>query len=146
MPLTCFGEPLPLMRKSVFKLGAVICIGFVISIILVAMTLPKIQQTLLISYFTALNLMTMLFTWQDKSAAIKDLPRISELRFYVLAFCGGWPGGYFIQQIRRHKTQKQPFRTIYWACSWLNIIACLVLLTLYNPEWYGIHENWLNML
>lgn len=146
MPLTCFGEPLPLMHKPVFKLGAVMCIGFVISVTLVTMTLPKIQQTLLVSYFTALNLMTMLFTWQDKSAAINDKSRISELRFYVLACCGGWSGGYLIQQIRRHKTQKQPFRTIYWACSWLNIIVCLVFLTLYNPEWYMINENWVNML
>ena len=146
MLLTCFGELLPLMRNHAFKLGVVISIAFVVSVALVAMTLPKIQQTLLVSYFTALNLITMLFTWQDKSAAISDKSRISELRFYVLACCGGWPGSYFIQQIRRHKTQKQPFRTIFWACSWLNIIICLVLLTLYNPEWYVINENWLNIL
>lgn len=146
MLLTCFGEPLLPMRNHAFKLGVVISIAFVVSVALVAMTLPQIQQTLLVSYFTALNLITMLFTWQDKSAAINDKSRISELRFYVLACCGGWPGGYLIQQIRRHKTQKQPFRTIFGACSWFNIIVCLVLLTLYNPEYYLIHENWLKTL
>lgn len=139
--LTCFGEPLPLMRKSVLKLGIVICIAFVVSVTLVAMTLPQIHQTLFVSYFTTLNLITVLFTWQDKSAAIKGMPRISELRFYVLACCGGWPGSYLIQQIRRHKTQKQPFRTIFWICSWLNIIVCLVLLTLYNSALFITHTN-----
>ena len=140
-PLTYFGEPLPLMRKSVLKLGVFICIAFAVSVTFVAVTLPQIHQTLFVSYFTTLNLITMLFTWQDKSAAINDMPRISELRFYVLACCGGWPGSYLIQQIRRHKTLKQPFRVIFWICSWLNIIVCLVLLKLYNPALFLTNTN-----
>lgn len=84
--------------------------------------LPDVWQQIVTIYSVFINAVAMLFTWQDKSFAINSRPRISELRFYVLACCGGWLGSYLIQRLRRHKTQKQPFKTIFWLCALVHLL------------------------
>ena len=71
------------------------------------------------------NLATFYMYWRDKDAAVQETRRVPEEHLHVLAVIGGWPGAWFAQQILRHKTVKQPFRSIYWGTVALNIAALL---------------------
>jgi len=72
-----------------------------------------------------LNLVTFYMYWRDKHAAINEVQRTPEDWLHALAVVGGWPGAWFAQQILRHKTSKQPFRTIYWGTVAANTLALL---------------------
>jgi uncharacterized membrane protein YsdA (DUF1294 family) len=69
----------------------------------------------------------------DKSAARRGERRTPESRLLVLGLLGGWPGALLAQQWLRHKTVKQPFRTMFWmsvvvnagAFLWLSLRAVL---------------------
>lgn len=50
----------------------------------------------------------------DKSAARRGDRRVSESTLHTLDLLGGWPGALVAQQAFRHKTIKQPFRSIFW--------------------------------
>lgn len=79
------------------------------------------------------NLATFYMYWRDKDAAVNETSRTPEDQLHALALAGGWPGAWFAQQILRHKTSKQPFRTIYWAT-----VAANMLLLLGWLVWPGI--------
>lgn len=72
-----------------------------------------------------INLATFYLYWRDKDAAVNDTQRTPEEQLHALAVIGGWPGAWFAQQILRHKTVKQPFRSIYWCTVAVNIAALL---------------------
>jgi uncharacterized membrane protein YsdA (DUF1294 family) len=64
----------------------------------------------------------------DKQAAIDGTWRISERTLLGIAFIGGSLGAVTAQQVLRHKTRKEPFRTLLMmivglhtlgAASWL---------------------------
>lgn len=59
----------------------------------------------------------------DKTAAQKGRWRIPEATLHLLALIGGWPGALIAQQLLRHKTRKQPFRSVFWITVVLNILA-----------------------
>jgi uncharacterized membrane protein YsdA (DUF1294 family) len=65
----------------------------------------------------------------DKSAARRGERRTPESRLLVLGLLGGWPGAVLAQQWLRHKTVKQPFRTMLW----LTIAAHM---TTFASLWY----------
>jgi uncharacterized membrane protein YsdA (DUF1294 family)/cold shock CspA family protein len=50
----------------------------------------------------------------DKFAAERGTWRISEANLHAIALVGGWPGALVARRVFRHKTTKQPFRTIFW--------------------------------
>lgn len=56
---------------------------------------------------------TFLLYAADKSAAVRRLPRTSERMLHCCAIAGGWPGAALAQGLLRHKTRKQPFRTVF---------------------------------
>ncbi|TDK41289.1 DUF1294 domain-containing protein [Antarcticimicrobium luteum] len=83
---------------------------------------------------TVLNLFTLfLFDW-DKSQAARQGWRISERSFLFLAFCGGWPALKLGQWLFRHKTRKQPFKTLLTLMIGLNLLTVAVLGSLAGPE------------
>ncbi|MGR4864830.1 DUF1294 domain-containing protein [Caulobacter sp. LARHSG274] len=57
------------------------------------------------------NVAAYLLFWLDKDAARRGLGRISERTLLLIATLGGGLGALLAQQILRHKTRKQPFRT-----------------------------------
>lgn len=61
----------------------------------------------------------------DKMAARKAWRRVPESTLLMFGVIGGWPGAIAGQQLFRHKTQKQPFKT-YFIISVLLSISVMV--------------------
>ncbi|WP_145521653.1 DUF1294 domain-containing protein [Yersinia aldovae] len=72
-----------------------------------------------------LNLLTLLVYCADKQAACKGWQRVPETTLLVFGLMGGWIGGFIGQQLFRHKTQKQPFRTWFILSVVLNMAVVL---------------------
>ena len=64
----------------------------------------------------------------DKSAAQHDRWRTSESSLHLLALAGGWPGALVAQQVFRHKTKKQPFRSVFWGTVIGNCVLLVIFL------------------
>jgi uncharacterized membrane protein YsdA (DUF1294 family) len=65
----------------------------------------------------------------DKSAARKGAWRIQESTLHLLSLAGGWPGALVAQQMFRHKTKKQSFRSVFWLSVLVNTGVFVWLLT-----------------
>lgn len=59
----------------------------------------------------------------DKRAARDGGRRISEATLLMMGLLGGWPGALLARRRFRHKTRKQPFRTLFW----LSVVANVAL-------------------
>lgn len=57
----------------------------------------------------------------DKRAAREGGRRISEATLLMMGLLGGWPGALLAQRRFRHKTRKQPFRTLFWLSVVTNV-------------------------
>jgi len=71
----------------------------------------------------ALSVITFILYAVDKSAAIKNRQRLSERSLHIASLLGGWPGALLAQKLLRHKTQKQPFRSVFWLTVIVNIVV-----------------------
>jgi uncharacterized membrane protein YsdA (DUF1294 family)/cold shock CspA family protein len=67
----------------------------------------------------------------DKSAARRGRWRTQETTLHLFSFIGGWPGALVAQNVFRHKSKKQPFKTIFWITAVLN---CGALGWLFSPS------------
>ncbi|WSH67030.1 DUF1294 domain-containing protein [Rhizobium ruizarguesonis] len=85
--------------------------------------------------FLVLNLSAFSIYFMDKQAARHGRRRISERTLLILALIGGSLGALAAQQLLRHKTRKEPFRSILAAILILHgtLIAVLVFLPLWSP-------------
>lgn len=83
-------------------------------------------------FIVIMNVMTYWFYAQDKESAKLGKRRVPEQTLHVLAFLGGWPAAWLAQQRLRHKTQKQPFRKIYFCTIAFNILLILWLISPLN--------------
>ncbi|XXQ69036.1 DUF1294 domain-containing protein [Neisseriaceae bacterium B1] len=64
----------------------------------------------------------VLYAW-DKRCALSQSSRIPETSLHALALIGGWAGALIARYLFRHKTQKQPFVSLFWFTVLLNIAA-----------------------
>jgi uncharacterized membrane protein YsdA (DUF1294 family) len=78
------------------------------------------------------NALTLVVYGVDKLAARKAWRRVPESTLLIFGFVGGWPGAILGQQLFRHKTQKQPFKT-WFIISVIVNIAVLVALYRFYP-------------
>ena len=78
-------------------------------------------------WFLLINVLTMIIYGADKMAARKGMRRIPEVTLLVFGIVGGWPGAIMGQQIFRHKTQKQPFKTWFLLTVVVSILATVAL-------------------
>ena len=77
--------------------------------------------------YAGMSLLTFVVYAIDKAAAQAQRWRTPESTLHLLALAGGWPGALLAQQWLRHKSVKQPFRTVFWLTVVINV-AGLVLL------------------
>lgn len=78
-------------------------------------------------WFLLINVLTMVIYGADKMAARKGMRRIPEVTLLVFGVVGGWPGAIMCQQIFRHKTQKQPFKTWFLMSVVVSILSTVAL-------------------
>ncbi|ESE84788.1 DUF1294 domain-containing protein [Salmonella enterica] len=80
-----------------------------------------------VMWFLLANVLTLVIYGMDKMAARKTWRRVPESTLLVFGVVGGWPGAIVGQQLFRHKTQKQPFKT-YFIVSVIVSISVMVVL------------------
>ncbi|TBE86960.1 DUF1294 domain-containing protein [Rhizobium ruizarguesonis] len=83
--------------------------------------------------FLALNLSVFSIYFMDKQAARCCRRRISERTLLILALIGGSLGALAAQQLLRHKTRKEPFRSILAAILILH--GTLIAVLAFLPQW-----------
>ncbi|HDR2565122.1 TPA: DUF1294 domain-containing protein [Enterobacter ludwigii] len=66
-----------------------------------------------ILWLLLINVLTLATYGADKMAARRAMRRVPEATLLVFGLIGGWPGAIIGQQLFRHKTQKQPFKTYF---------------------------------
>ncbi|WP_288428839.1 DUF1294 domain-containing protein [uncultured Agrobacterium sp.] len=93
------------------------------------------MTTILIAAATylAFNLFVFLIYWWDKEAAKNRERRVPESTLLWLAFLGGSLGAVTAQRLLRHKTRKEPFRSLLMAIVVLHIGLILSLTIM--PDW-----------
>ena len=69
---------------------------------------------LVAAYLVLINLLAFAAFRADKRAAEHGLYRTPERTLLLLAAIGGTSGAFAASQIFRHKTRKQPFRSMLW--------------------------------
>ena len=70
--------------------------------------------------YLATSVLTLLLYAKDKWAAKRDAWRTPEGTLHLLSLLGGWPGALVAQQLLRHKSSKQDFRSMFWITVILN--------------------------
>lgn len=106
------------------------CVAYIL--LLVALTLGGLLSGLVLLLVSLMNALSYWLYAQDKEAAQLGNRRIPENTLHLVAFLGGWPAAWLAQQKLRHKTQKQPFRQIYFCTIGFNIILILWLISPFN--------------
>ena len=80
------------------------------------------------AYLVAINLLTYAAFWSDKRAAIRREWRMPERRLLLMTALGGWIGALCGQHLLRHKTRKEPFRTLLYAIVAAELVGLAVWL------------------
>ncbi|HCB30084.1 MAG TPA: DUF1294 domain-containing protein, partial [Acinetobacter lwoffii] len=106
------------------------CVAYIL--LLVALTLGGLLSGLVLLLVSLMNALSYWLYAQDKEAAQLGNRRIPENTLHLVAFLGGWPAAWLAQQKLRHKTQKQPFRQIYFCTIAFNIILIIWLISPLN--------------
>ncbi|ENI9337383.1 DUF1294 domain-containing protein [Salmonella enterica subsp. enterica serovar Newport] len=82
-------------------------------------------------WFLLANVLTLAIYGIDKTAARKTWRRVPESTLLVFGVVGGWPGEIVGQQLFRHKTQKQPFKTYFIVSVIVSILVTVAIYRLY---------------
>ena len=117
----------PGQRWSPMQMASVAYIVFLALLVL----LGRLSGLVLL-LISVMNAASYLFYAQDKEAAQNGQRRVPENTLHLLSFLGGWPAAWLAQQKLRHKTQKQPFRKIYFCTILFNILLILWLISPFN--------------
>ncbi|WP_454441991.1 DUF1294 domain-containing protein [Vibrio bathopelagicus] len=92
-------------------------------------------------WYLVVGVVTFFVYAKDKRAAINGNWRVPEKTLHILSVAGGWLGALIAQDKLRHKTQKQPFRSIYWLTVAVNVAAFVWTLT---PSGQAIFGRWVS--
>lgn len=79
--------------------------------------------------YLLMSLVTFIAYYIDKRAAKNGRWRTAESTLHLLSLAGGWPGALYAQHRLRHKSRKQPFKTILWLTILINILIYCWTLT-----------------
>ena len=97
----------------------------------------------LLAWYLVIGVVTFFVYAKDKRAAINGNWRVPEKTLHIFSIAGGWLGALIAQDKLRHKTQKQPFRAIYWLTVVINVAAFVWTLT---PSGQAMFGHWLTEL
>ena len=97
----------------------------------------------LLAWYLVIGVVTFFVYAKDKRAAINGNWRVPEKTLHIFSVAGGWLGALIAQDKLRHKTQKQPFRAIYWLTVFINVAAFVWTLTPVGQAMFG---RWLGEL
>ena len=78
---------------------------------------------MLVAAYGLFSVVALFMYGADKTAAEQGRWRTSESTLHTIALVGGWPGALVARRVFRHKTTKQPFRTIFWVTVIANCVA-----------------------
>ena len=84
--------------------------------------LGEVPALLLLAY-AVLSGVALVMYRADKVAAQRGAWRTPEANLHAVALLGGWPGALVARPFFRHKTTKEPFRTIFWFTVVANCVA-----------------------
>ncbi|EPS7136197.1 DUF1294 domain-containing protein [Enterobacter ludwigii] len=84
-----------------------------------------------ILWLLLINVLTLAMYGADKMAARRAMHRVPEATLLVFGLIGGWPGAIIGQQLFRHKTQKQPFKTYFIVSVIVSISAMVAVYQLF---------------
>ena len=111
-------------------------------LVLVAVSVLCVESSkVLLAWYLVIGAVTFVVYAKDKRAAINGNWRVPEKTLHIFSVAGGWLGALIAQDKLRHKTQKQPFRAIYWLTVVINVAAFLWTLT---PSGQAIFGRWLS--
>ncbi|MFA0013385.1 DUF1294 domain-containing protein [Vibrio lentus] len=111
-------------------------------LVLVAVSALFVESSkALLVWYLVIGLVTFFVYAKDKRAAINGNWRVPEKTLHILSVAGGWLGALIAQDKLRHKTQKQPFRAIYWLTMTINVASFVWTLT---PSGQAIFGRWVS--
>ena len=113
----------PTRAKPRLQPMVVVAVSYLIILVVLSL-LGKLPPFALL-LISGINILTYWMYAQDKHAAQVGERRVPENTLHVLSILGGWPTAWIAQQRLRHKTQKQPFRQIYFCTIVFNILLIL---------------------
>lgn len=117
-------------QQQKLKPMQITCIAYILA--LAVFTILGMLSGMVLLFISITNALTYWLYAQDKEAALLGNRRIPEQSLHILSFLGGWPTAWLAQERLRHKTQKQPFRKIYFCTIALNILLILWLISPLN--------------
>lgn len=82
---------------------------------------------IVLSVLLAINVIAFLSFGWDKFCATKKWWRVPEANLLLMALLGGAIGAILGQQVFRHKTKKEPFRSSLYLMCGINVVAFTVL-------------------
>lgn len=109
------------------RTGAMIAAAGFIGFVAACVLTGKLPPACLVLYIGASTLAFLAYAG-DKSAARNNARRTPELTLHLLGLIGGWPGALMAQQILRHKSKKEAFRTVFRATVIVNCGALVYFL------------------
>ncbi|RKG29833.1 DUF1294 domain-containing protein [Acinetobacter tianfuensis] len=118
------------IRKKIQPMQ-ILCIGYIV--LLAVLSIAGLLNGVALLAISLVNAATYWFYAQDKEAAQLGNRRVPENILHILSFLGGWPAAWLAQQKLRHKTQKQPFRQIYFCTIAFNVLLVIWLVSPFNP-------------
>ncbi len=89
----------------------------------------------LIAWLGVINSFCFALFWWDKRAAERNRERVPENELLGLALIGGALGALLGQQAFRHKTRKEPFRTLLRLIAVLNVVVFGLLVSPQARAW-----------
>ncbi|NRP73401.1 hypothetical protein ILFOPFJJ_04304 [Ensifer psoraleae] len=89
----------------------------------------------------SINLATYCLFWLDKRAAQHNAWRVSERMLLTFAIAGGSLGALAACHIHRHKTRKEPFRTLLLSIVTFHI-GLIVATAATDPESPSLLDAW----
>ncbi|MEZ2903910.1 DUF1294 domain-containing protein [Acinetobacter terrestris] len=117
-------------QQQKLKPMQIACCAYILA--LAVFTILGMLSGMVLLFISIMNALTYWLYAQDKEAALLGNRRIPEQTLHILSFLGGWPTAWLAQEKLRHKTQKQPFRKIYFCTIALNILLILWLISPLN--------------